>query len=151
MEIILKCDDKKLGKRNTVITVKDGYGAYLIREGKAVIANQRNVNKLAEELKLESEMDEANKNLAMQAKNSIEHSIYYIYKSYNEKTRQINGSVTKKDVIDAISDSKFPFLFQQSSFIIFPRVKYVDEIYTAKLKLYKDIIAEIKFSIKKVD
>ena len=148
MKIILKEDDKKLGKKNTIITVKDGYGTYLINEGKALIANEGNMKRLASDLKKENEIDEACRKVAVQVKHVIENSIYYIDKNYNEKTKQINGSITKKDVLDALISENFPYSLEQSSFITFPKAKYANEVYTGKLKIYKDIIADVKFKVR---
>lgn len=49
MDIILLEDIDKVGDKHTIVTVKDGYGRnYLIPQGKAIIANATNRERLAE-------------------------------------------------------------------------------------------------------
>lgn len=60
MEIILKETIEKVGEKNTIVTVKNGFGRnYLIPAGKAVIANETNRKILANTLKFASRKEEA--------------------------------------------------------------------------------------------
>ena len=46
MKVILLEDIKKKGKKGDILTVKDGYGNFLISSNQAVIASKENVNDL---------------------------------------------------------------------------------------------------------
>lgn len=147
MKVILTSDDRKLGKKNTIKDVKDGYARFLIDSGKAVVANQNNLKKLENNQREAKKVDEACRKLANKIKNDIESTTFYINKTYNEKTNQLNGSITKNDVLEAVS-SRFPiYNFSDSSFIEFPKTKFA-QLYQAKIKLYGDIIANITFGIR---
>ena len=47
MQVILKEDILNLGYKDDIVSVKDGYGRnYLIPQGKAVIASEKNLPKI---------------------------------------------------------------------------------------------------------
>lgn len=147
MKIILTKDDKKLGKKNSIVEVKNGYGTFLVRQGTAVIANKENLAKLERDEKLAQETDVAIRRLANQIKDDIENTVFHISISYNKDTLQLNGSITKKDVLDMISN-QFPiYNFNEASFIDFPKTRLA-QLYVAKLKLYNDIVANVKFGVE---
>ncbi len=147
MKVILICDDRKLGKKNSVIDVKDGYARFLVDSKKAVIANDSNMKKLDRDLKQAKETDEACRKLANQIKDNIESVVFIIEKSYNKDTNQLNGSITKNDVLKAIRDKFSIYNFSDTVFVEFPKTKFV-ETYSAKLKLYDNIIAKITFKVR---
>lgn len=147
MKVILICDDRKLGKKNSIIDVKDGYARFLVDSKKAVVANDSNMKKLDRDLKQAKETDEACRKLANQIKDNIESVEFVIEKSYNKNTNQLNGSITKNDVLKAIRDKFSIYNFSDASFVEFPKTKFV-ETYSAKLKLYDNIIAKITFKVR---
>lgn len=147
MKVILICDDRKLGKKNSVIDVKDGYARFLVDSKKAVIASDSNMKKLDRDLKQAKETDKACRKLANQIKDNIENVVFIIEKSYNKDTNQLNGSITKNDVLKAIRDKFSIYNFSDTVFVEFPKTKFV-ETYSAKLKLYDNIIAKITFKVR---
>ena len=147
MKVILICDDRKLGKKNSVIDVKDGYARFLVDSKKAVIASDSNIKKLDRDLKQAKEIDEACRKLANQIKDNIENVVFVVEKSYNKDTNQLNGSITKNDVLKAIRDRFSIYNFSDTVFVEFPKTKFV-ETYSAKLKLYDNIIAKITFKVR---
>jgi large subunit ribosomal protein L9 len=58
MEIILLKDIHKVGDKNEIVTVKNGYGRnFLLPQGMAIVANDSNRRKLAEILKVEDKRE----------------------------------------------------------------------------------------------
>jgi large subunit ribosomal protein L9 len=58
MEIILLKDIDKVGDKNEIVTVKNGYGRnFLLPQGVAIVANDSNRRKLAEVLKVEGKRE----------------------------------------------------------------------------------------------
>ena len=49
MKIILTTDVKKQGKKGDIITVKDGYGTFLIKNNQAVLATSHSLDRLTKE------------------------------------------------------------------------------------------------------
>lgn len=146
MKIILTEDDKKLGKRNSIITVKDGYGTYLINQDKAVAATKSNLKRLEKDIEIAKEVDKECRKLANQIKDDIESQTFYIDMKFNDKTHQLNGAITKNDVLQAIR-SKYPiYIIDQANFLDFPKTKFVG-LYSAKLRLYEDIVANVEFGV----
>lgn len=146
MQIILLKDDKKLGKKNTVVKVKDGYGRYLIDQKIALVADKSNLNKLEKDIQAAKEVDEASRKLATSIKNNIEKDTFLIDISYNKESGQLNGAITKNDVLTAIKNRYPMYSFNSSSFINFPKTRLA-QLYDAQLCLYKDIVANVKFGV----
>lgn len=147
MKIILLKDDKKLGKKNSVIDVKDGYGSFLIKQGFALLATNASLNRLANDIQASERLDSMVRQSANSIKMKLEKDKFIIDISYNKNSQQLNGSITKKDVLEAIK-SKYPeYNFSLCTFINFPKTKLA-QIYEVKLQLYKDIVANIKFGVE---
>lgn len=147
MKIILLKDGKKLGKKNTIIEVKDGYGTYLIREKIALPATPSNLKKLETEVHKAKELDIATREAATKIKEKLEADKFIIDITYNTKSQQLNGSITKNHVLDIIKSRYTNYDFSSAKFIDFPKT-HLAQMYKAKLCLYKDIVAEINFGVE---
>ena len=147
MKVILLKDDKKLGKKDSVIEVKDGYGNFLVRQGTCIIASESNLKKLKRDLQAAKETDEAIRKLANKIKTDLEKDIFIMDVTYNRESQQLNGSITKNDVLEAIKHKYTIYNFESSSFINFPKTKLA-QIYKADLRIYKDVIAEVQFGVE---
>ena len=147
MKIILLKDDKKLGKKNSVIDVKDGYGSFLIKQGLALLATNASLSRLDNDIQTAKALDDIARQSANNIKTKLEKDKFIIDISYNKNSQQLNGSITKKDVLEIIK-SKYPeHNFNLCKFIDFPKTRLA-QIYKAKLQLYKDIVANIEFGVE---
>ena len=73
MDIILKQDVTNLGYKNDIVTVKPGYGRnYLIPQGLAILATERNRKILAEEMRQQAHKEEKIKNEALDKAKALE-------------------------------------------------------------------------------
>jgi large subunit ribosomal protein L9 len=145
MEIILLQDVERLGSKDDVVNVKNGFARnFLIPQKKAVIATSSAKKIMAENTKQrahkESRMRKeaqviaeklANKNVKIGAKISSSGKIF--------------GSVNTIQVAEAINKKGFEIDRKQ---ITLPEdsIKEVGT-YTAKIKLFKDVIVELEFEV----
>ncbi len=103
MKIILKKDVLGLGYKDEVLTVKDGYGRnYLLPQGYAVIATEKALKQLNEELK-----QRANKIAKIKADAEATAAKYQgvsiQIKAKVSEGRNIYGSVGPKEIADALA------------------------------------------------
>lgn len=145
MEIILKEDINKLGYKDDVVEVKNGYANnYLIPNGLAIMATKSAKKVLAENLKQRAHKEaklvqdaEAiaeklkNKEIKVGAKTSSKGKIF--------------GSVTNIQLADAINKKGFEIDRKKISIV----EKEVKEIgtYNVVIKLHRDVNVEIPFEV----
>lgn len=145
MEVILKQDIPKLGHKNEVLNVKDGYGRnYLIPQGYAIIANEANKKIHAENMRQRAHKEEKIKNDAL----TLAEKLGELNLSIGAKassTGKIFGSVNSIQIAEAIEkagykvDRKFIYLKDST-------VKELGK-YTVKIVLYKGVDVEVPFEV----
>lgn len=144
MRVILLQDIKNLGKKNTIVEVKDGYGInYLIKNKLAVQATDNSMLKLDETLKELNEIDQQKRSEATKLKEQIEK----INLSFSLKANKGNvfGSISTKEIIETLK--------QKHNIVIDKYMIQHDEkklllgIHFLQLHLYKDVIAKLKINI----
>jgi large subunit ribosomal protein L9 len=145
MEIILKQDIDNLGYENEIVNVKAGYARnYLIPKGKAILATETNKKVLAEvqkqkafkEEKLRSEAETTAKLL-----NKIELKIG----AKAGTSGKIFGSVNAIQIAEALKE-KGHDVDRRKIDVDGDSIKELGA-YKATVKLYKDIVAEVKFEV----
>ena len=103
MKVILTSDIKGKGKKNSVITVADGYGSFLIKQGKAVLASEGNL-KLKEEKDRQEQIEYNNKLAsAEQLKTDLEKINLVIKAERNKLNDKIVQSINKQDISNLLS------------------------------------------------
>ncbi len=142
MEIILKNDVQNLGFKDDVVAVKPGYGRnFLIPQGHGILATPSAKKVLAENLKQrahkEAKVVADAKALADKLK-AIEIKIYA--KAGGEK---LFGSITNNDIADYLAKNGQEI---DRKFITSGIVKRTGK-YTAKVRLHRDVIAELDYEI----
>jgi len=104
MKIILKDDVKKLGYRNDVVDVKDGYGRnYLIPQGLASLATPSALKVLEEEIKQNRAKEEQRLADAKALAEKMEGTVLKIGTKAGSNGR-IFGSVTTIQIAQALKD-----------------------------------------------
>ena len=145
MEVILKQDIKNLGFKDDVVTVRPGYGRnFLIPQGVATLATETNKKILAEVVKQRSFKEEKiRKEATSNAEKLAGVSISVGAKA--GESGKIFGSVTNIQIAEALKKAGYD-VERKNIEMKEDSIKALG-MYTAKVRLYKDIVAEVKFEV----
>lgn len=143
MKIILKKDVHGLGYKDEVLTVKDGYGRnYLLPQGYAVLATEKALKALNEELK-----QRAHKIAKIKADAEAEAAKFEgVSLSIAAKVvegKSIYGSVGATQIAAALAEKGIEI---DSKLIAFKAVKEIGA-YTAIVQLHKEVTVEVPFEV----
>jgi large subunit ribosomal protein L9 len=145
MEIILIQDVDRLGSKDDIINVKDGFARnYLIPQKKAVIATPSAKKVMAENIKQRAhKLDRMRKEAQAIADKLVNKNVKIGAKI--SSSGKIFGSVNTIQVAEAINKKGFEIDRKQ---ITLPEdsIKEVGT-YIAKIKLFKDVIVELEFEV----
>jgi large subunit ribosomal protein L9 len=145
MKVILKQEVKNLGEKDELVTVKNGYASnFLIPKGMAILATESNQKQLAETMKQRAFKIEKQKKEAQKVIDFLKDVTIKVGAKAGENGK-IFGSVTSIQIADAIR--KLGHEVDRKAIIINEEHIKTLGTYTAKLKLMKDMIAEIKFEV----
>ncbi|MBL7967470.1 MAG: 50S ribosomal protein L9 [Prolixibacteraceae bacterium] len=145
MEVILLQDVTRLGSKDDVVTVKNGYGRnYLIPQKMAVIATDSAKKVLAENTKQRAHKEAKLKELALGVAEKLK-TVQLVIGAKTSSTGKIFGSVNTIMLAEAISAKGFE-IDRKQIMISDDSVKEVGN-YTAKIKLHKEVIVEIGFEV----
>jgi large subunit ribosomal protein L9 len=145
MEIILKQDVERLGSKDDIVNVKDGFARnFLIPQKKAVIATESAKKILAENIKQRAHKESRLKEEAQVIADKLANKKVKIGAKISSSGK-IFGSVNTIQVAEAINKKGFEIERKQ---ITLPEdsIKEVGT-YTAKIKLHKDVIVELEFEV----
>jgi large subunit ribosomal protein L9 len=145
MEIILLQDVERLGSKDDIITVKDGFARnYLIPQKKAIIASSSAKKMLAENLKQRAHKEARLREEAQAVAAKLVNKKVKIGAKVSSSGK-IFGSVNTIQVAEAINKKGFEIDRKQ---ILLPEdaIKEVGT-YNAKIKLFKDVIIDLEFEV----
>jgi len=106
MRVILLEDVKKQGKKDDIINVKDGYGMYLINNGKAVLETKGS----SKVLKHQTETRALEENLLIKDCESIRDDLEKMVLRFKVKTGngdQVFGKISSKQISSELSKKGF--------------------------------------------
>ena len=145
MQIILLEDVKSLGKKGTVVKVNDSYGRnYIIPRKLGVEANAANLNDLKLQNANMEKLEAARVQSAKDVKAILDGKTFVV-RIKAGKDGKTFGSVTGKEVAKAIMDTAKVEIDKKK--IVMEPVKALGT-QTVKLKLHKDINAEIILKVE---
>jgi len=145
MDIILKQDIPRLGDKDDIITVKNGYARnYLIPKGLAVIATKSAKKMHAENLKQRSHKEEKLKSEALEIAEKLKDLTLNIG-AKTSSTGKIFGSVNTIQIAEALNKEGIKIERKNIS-IADDAIKQIGK-YQAKIKLHKEVITEIEFEV----
>jgi large subunit ribosomal protein L9 len=145
MEIILIQDVDRLGSKDDVVTVKDGFARnFLIPQKKAIAATNTAKKVLAENIKQRAYKEAKLKDAALVIAEKLTNKKLKIG-AKTSSLGKIFGSVNTIQLAEAINKKGFEIDRKQ---IILPEdsIKEVGS-YTAKIKLHKEVVVEIEFEV----
>lgn len=145
MELILLQDVKKLGVKNDIVKVKNGYGRnHLIPKGFAIIANDTNRRTLVENIKVGDYREKKRLQDSDVIIDILKNTTITI-KAKVGKEDKIFGSVTSADLAEAIQ-AQTKIELDKSAISIDEEVKHTGE-HLSKIVISKEFTLEMKFEV----
>lgn len=145
MEIILKQDVKGLGYKHDLVKVKNGYARnFLIPQGIATLATDSTKKQHAETLKQRSFKEEKLRKEATANAEKLAGVSVKVGAKAGENGK-IFGSVTNIQLADALSKAGYN-IERKNIEITGDGIKQLGS-YTAKVRLYKEVVATINFEV----
>lgn len=145
MEVILLQDVEKVGDKHEVVTVKPGYGRnYLIPQGLAKIANQKNLAELDKIRAEEAALEEARRAEYEAIAEDLKDKVLKIGAKAGASGK-IFGSVTNVQLAAALKE-------QHNIDLPRKKIEILEEVkelgsYTAQINLHKEIVANLNFEV----
>lgn len=147
MDIILLQDIDKLGYKDDVVTVKDGYANnYLIPKGYAIMATPSNRKIIAENVRQRAFKEEKLRKDAQETADVLAKIGTVKIGAKVSGTGKIFGSITALQVADAIRDQYNQEVDRKKVILKGDTIREVGT-YQATINVYKDIKAEISFEV----
>ena len=145
MEIILLQDVNKLGQKDDIVHVKDGYGSnYLIPKGLAIAATQSAKKMHAENLRQRAHKEEKIKASAQEIASKLA-DIKLVVGAKTSSSGKIFGSVNTIQIAEALKDKGFD-IDRKSITLPEDQIKEIGN-YNAVVKLHREVKVEIQFEI----
>lgn len=145
MEIILREDVKKLGKKGEVISVADGYAKNYLFPRKLALPLTRSSQKALEaEKKDQAQKEKRLEKEAKQIAKQLESKKFKIMSRSGEEGK-LFGSITSQDIADAIKDQAGVEISKRDV-LLEDHIKYLGE-YKVDVKLTRGIKAKISFEV----
>ena len=144
MKIILKKDIEKLGFKNEIVSVKDGYARnFLIPKGLAILATESARKILEENLRQQTKKEDAEVEAANKLAEEIKNSEVIIKVKVAEDKVKLFGSVKVSQLTDALSSLGHNV---DSKFIKLTSIKEVGD-YTADIRLHRNVSITLPFKV----
>ena len=144
MKVILKENIEKLGFKDEIVDVKNGFARnFLIPKNKAVIATDNaikilNENLRQQESRLNKEIENANKTVEELSKLNI-----VINSKLQEDGKKLFGSISAKQLVDEISKQGVEI---DRKFVKLSSIKEIGS-YTAEIRLHRKVNCSIEFKV----
>ncbi|GAB5539086.1 MAG: 50S ribosomal protein L9 [Salibacteraceae bacterium] len=145
MEVILTEDIDKLGYKDDLVTVKNGYGRnYLIPQGKAVLANESVKKMHAETVRQRSKRIEKERDNATKASEKLKGMTITVGAKVGEAGK-IFGSVNNIQLAEAIN--KLGFTIDRKNVKISNEPIKEVGTYEAQVIFHRDVVETVSFEV----
>lgn len=145
MKVILLEDVKKQGKKDDIINVKDGYGMYLINNGKAVLETKGS----SKVLKHQTETRALEENLLVKECESIKANLEKMVLRFKVKTGkgdQVFGKISSKQISSELSKKGFDI--DKKKIVISVPINSLG-VTNVEINLHKKVKATLKVELYK--
>ena len=145
MQVILLVDVKKVGKKDQIVNVSDGYANnYLIKNRLAVPVSKRSVEVLENQQENARQLEEQKKQEAKEIAEKLKGLVLEFSLSVGKDSRPF-GSISLKQVEDELL-TKHKITIDKRKFL---EKKNLDALgyHSLKIELYKGVIGEVKVHI----
>lgn len=145
MEIILLQDVNKLGQKDDIVHVKDGYGSnYLIPKGYAIAATPSARKMHAENLKQRAHKEEKIRVTAQEIASKLA-DLSLVIGAKTSSSGKIFGSVNTIQIAEALKEKGFD-IDRKNITLPEDQIKEVGK-YNAVIKLHREVKVEVGFEI----
>lgn len=146
MKVILVQDVKGTGKKDEIVEVSDGFARnFLFKNKLAVAADPQNINALKQRQKAEEAKRQAERAEAELMKKQLESLNVTIAVKASESGKMF-GSVTSADIAEQLK--KLGADVDKKKIALKENIREFGE-YTVQIKLYPEVLAQLKFSVVK--
>jgi len=145
MKVILKQDVNKLGQKDDIITVKDGYGRnFLIPKGYAIQATGSAMKIHAENLRQRAHKEEKIKQEAEKIAEKLS-GVKIVIGAKTSSAGKIFGSVNTIQIAEALKEKGFD-IDRKNILLTDDQVKEIGS-YKATIELHREVKVEIDFDV----
>ena len=144
MDIILKENIEKLGFKNEIVSVKNGYGRnFLIPKGLGVLATESAVKVLNENLKQQSQKEEEEIAIATKTAAALPTLTINLIAKVAEGGTKLFGSIKTSQFTDALAALGHTI---DASFVKLPKVKDLGT-FDAEIRLHRTVSVNVSFNV----
>ena len=144
MEIILKENIEKLGFKNEIVSVKNGYGRnFLIPKGLGILATESSVKVLNENLKQQSQKEEEEITAATKTAKALPTLTINLIAKVAEGGTKLFGSIKTSQFTDALAALGHTI---DDRFVKLPKIKDLGT-FDAEIRLHRTISVTVPFNV----
>ena len=144
MDIILKENIEKLGFKNEIVSVKNGYGRnFLIPKGLGILATESAVKVLNENLKQQSQKEKEEIAVATKTAATLPTLTINLIAKVAEGGTKLFGSIKTSQFTDALAALGHTI---DASFVKLPKVKDLGT-FDAEIRLHRTISVSVSFNV----
>jgi large subunit ribosomal protein L9 len=144
MDIILQENVEKLGFKNEIVSVKNGYGRnFLIPKGLGIIATESAIKVLNENLKQQAKKDEAEITEANKIAEALPKLEIILKGKVADGGTKLFGSIKTSQFTDALKALGHTV---DTSFVKLPKVKELGK-YEAEVRLHRMVSVNVSYSV----
>lgn len=147
MKVILTQDVKKLGKKDDIVNVSDGYAQnYIIKNGLGVKYTEGSKTRLEKEIDVRNKNEEALISECKKIKEQLEKQ-KIVFKVKTGKEGKIFGSISTKQIADELNKKGFNIDKKKIKLDI-----TIDSlgVHNVEVELHKKVIVTLKIEVKEV-